>query len=240
MKKALFVMAAGIAVVGLAGAQTMMGKNGYVRVVHAISDAPAVDVFLKDGKGMELKTVDGAPYTGVTPYGDVPAGKYDVTVTVHGDKKSVLFSVPNFEVKADTYTTVAAVNLAADRKLEVFTDPGLNKNKDKAQITVYHLSYKSPNVDALAVDLKNAKVVNNLAYRKSATVSVSPMGVNLNVVPAGMMKPVVYNLKGISVAGGKTYSVFAFGLLNGKGKAAFKLTPNEDKVVMGSMGFGGK
>jgi hypothetical protein len=197
-------------------------------------------VYLKStaAMGKEIKTVDGAPYTGVTPYGDVPAGKYDVTVTVHNDKKSVLFSVPNFEVKADTYTTVAAVNLAADRKLEVFSDPGLNKNKDKAQITVYHLSYKSPNVDALAVDLNNAKVVDNLAYRKSATVSVNPMGVNLNVVPAGKIQPVVFNLKGISVAGGKTYSVFAFGLLDGKGASAFKLTPNEDKVVAGSMGFG--
>jgi ABC-type transport system involved in cytochrome bd biosynthesis fused ATPase/permease subunit len=40
MKKQFLILAAGIAVVGLAGAQTMMGKSGYVRVVHAISDAP--------------------------------------------------------------------------------------------------------------------------------------------------------------------------------------------------------
>ena len=236
MKKVLLFGAIGLATLSLAAAQTMMGKNGYVRVVHAISDAPAVDVFLSS-MGKEIQTVKGAPYTGVTPYGDVPAGKYDVLVTVANDKKAVLFDVKGFEVKADSYTTVAAVNSAADRALEVFSDAGLNKDKDKAQITVYHLSYKSPNVDALGVDLGNAKVVSNLAYRKSGTINVSPMGVNLNVVPAGKMTPVVYNLKGISVAGGKTYSVFAFGLLDGKGAAAFKLTPNEDKVVMGSMGF---
>jgi hypothetical protein len=237
MKKALFIGALSLAALSITSAQTMMKHNGYVRVVHGISDAPAVDVFLKDAKGMEVKTVDGAPYTGVTPYGDVPEGKYDVTVTVHDDKKSVLFSVPGFEVKANTYTTVAAVNMATDRALEVFKDPKPNRNRNKAQITVYHLSYKSPNVDAIAVDLNNAKVVSNLAYRKSATVLVSPMGVNLNVVPAGAMSPVVYNLKGISVAGGKSYSVFAFGLLDGKDAAAFKLTPNEDKIVKGSMGY---
>ena len=236
MKKVLFIGALGLAALSITSAQTMV-RSGYVRVVHGISDAPAVDVYLKDGKGMEVKTVDGAPYTGVTPYGDVPVGKYEVTVTVHDDKKSVLFSVPSFEVKANTYTTVAAVNLAADRALEVFSDPKPNRDRNKAQITVYHLSYKSPNVDALAVDLNNAKVVDNLAYRKSGTIKVNPMGVNLNVVPAGAMTPVVYNLKGISVAGGKTYSVFAFGLLDGKDAAAFKLTPNEDKVVKGSMGF---
>lgn len=236
MKKVLFIGALGLAALSMTSAQMMM-RTGYVRVVHAISDAPAVDVFLKDAKGMEVKTVDGAPYTGVTPYGDVPAGKYEVTVTVHDDKKSVLFSVPSFEVKANTYTTVAAVNMAADRALEVFKDPTPNRNKNKAQITVYHLSYKSPNVDALAIDLNNAKVVSNLMYRKSVTVKVSPMGVNLNIVPAGAMTPVVYNLKGISVAGGKSYSLFAFGLLDGKDTAAFKVTPNEDKIVKGSMGY---
>ena len=239
MKKVLFLAALGAATVSLALANQMQ-KVGYVRVVHAISDAPAVDVYLKGMDGMEIKTVDGAPYTGVTPYGDVPVGKYDVTVTVAKDKSAVLFKVPAFEVKASTYTTVAAVNLAADRALEVFKDKAPNRNKDKAQITVYHLSYKSPNVDALAVDMNNAKVINNLMYRKSQTVLVSPMGVNLNVVPAGAMTPVVFNLKGISVAGGKSYSVFALGLLDGKDAAAFKLQPNEDKVVKGSMGFGGK
>ena len=236
MKKVLLLGAIGLATLSLAAAQTMMGKNGYVRVVHAISDAPAVDVFLSS-MGKEIQTVKGAPYTGVTPYGDVPAGKYDVLVTVAGDKKAVLFDVKGFEVKALSYTTVAAVNLAADRDLKIFSDRAPNRDKDKAQITVYHLSYKSPNVDALAVDMSNAKVISNLAYGKSKMVKVSPMGVNLNVVPAGKMEPVVFNLKGISVAGGKTYSVFALGLLDGKGAAAFKLTPNEDKVVMGSMGF---
>jgi hypothetical protein len=236
MKKVLFIGALGLAALSITSAQTMV-RSGYVRVVHAISDAPAVDVFLKDAKGMEIKTVDGAPYTGVTPYGDVPAGKYEVTVTVHDDKKAVLFSVPSFEVKANTYTTVAAVNMATDRALEVFKDPTPNRNKNKAQITVYHLSYKSPNVDALGVDLSNAKVVSNLMYRKSVTVKVSPMGVNLNIVPAGAMTPVVYNLKGISVAGGKSYSLFAFGLLDGKEAAAFKVSPNEDKIVKGSMGY---
>lgn len=236
MKKVLFIGALGLAALSMTSAQTMV-RSGYVRVVHAISDAPAVDVFLKDAKGMEVKTVDGAPYTGVTPYGDVPAGKYEVTVTVHDDKKAVLFSVPSFEVKANTYTTVAAVNMAADRALEVFKDPTPNRNKNKAQVTVYHLSYKSPNVDALGVDLGNAKVVSNLAYRKSVTVKVNPMGVNLNIVPAGAMTPVVYNLKGISLAGGKSYSLFAFGLLDGKEAAMFKVSPNEDKIVKGSMGY---
>ena len=81
MRKVLLFGAIGLATLFLAAAQTMMGMNGYVRVVHAISDAPAVDVFLSS-MGKEIQTVKGAPYTGVTPYGDVPVGKYNVLVTV--------------------------------------------------------------------------------------------------------------------------------------------------------------
>ena len=80
MRKVLLFGAIGLVTLFLA-AQTMMGKNGYVRVVHAISDAPAVNVFLSS-MGKEIQTIRSAPYTGVTPYGDVPVGKYNVLVTV--------------------------------------------------------------------------------------------------------------------------------------------------------------
>ena len=39
------------------------------------------------------------------------------------------------------------------------------------------------------------------------------------------------------VRGGKSYSLFAFGLLDGKDAAMFKVSPNEDKIVKGSMGY---
>ncbi len=212
-----------------ASAQTMNMNTAEVRVVHASPDAPAVDVYV-DG----MRTVSGAAFKAVTPYGDVPAGKHHVVITVAGDKSKKVIET-DVDLKAGTYYTVAAVNKVADLKLAVFTATGLNMNKGKAQLNVYHLSPGAPNVDVLAVDLDNFKVVNNLPFGRERTVLVNPMGVNVNIVPAGKMEPVVANLKGISVAGGKSYSVFAFGIVGGKGDMAFAVIPNEDKVVADSM-----
>ena len=226
-QKLVFAALSALTLGVLASAQ-MMDKPAYVRVVHASPDAPAVDVFL-DGK----QTVDGAAFKAVTSFGDVPAGKHSVLVTVHGDKKEVLKQ--EFDLKAGTYYTVAATGLLKDIKLTAFTASSMMMSKSKAKINVYHLSPGSPNVDALAVDMKNAKIVSNLAYGKMVTKLVNPMGVNLNIVPAGKMTPVVKNLSGVSIAAGKSYSIFAMGTLDGKDAMAFDLVVAQDKVAMGSM-----
>ena len=226
-QKLVFAALSALTLGVLASAQ-MMDKSAYVRVVHASPDAPAVDVFL-DGK----QTVDGAAFKAVTSFGDVPAGKHSVLVTVHGDKKEVLKQ--EFDLKAGTYYTVAATGLLKDIKLTAFTASSMMMSKSKAKINVYHLSPGSPNVDALAVDMKNAKIVSNLAYGKMVTKLVNPMGVNLNIVPAGKMTPVVKNLSGVSIAAGKSYSIFAMGTLDGKDAMAFDLVVAQDKVAMGSM-----
>ena len=226
-QKMVFAALSALTLGVLASAQ-MMDKSAYVRVVHASPDAPAVDVFL-DGK----QTVDGAVFKAVTSYGDVPAGKHSVLVTVHGDlKKEVLKQ--EFDLKAGMYYTVAATGLLKDIKLTAFSASSM-MSKSKAKINVYHLSPGSPNVDALAVDMKNAKIVSNLAYGKMVTKLVNPMGVNLNIVPAGKMTPVVKNLSGVSIAAGKSYSIFAMGTLDGKDAMAFDLVVAQDKVAMGSM-----
>ena len=228
MNQKLVFAAMSALTLGVLSSAQMMDKSAYVRVVHASPDAPAVDVFL-DGK----QTVDGAAFKAVTSFGDVPAGKHSVLVTVHGDKKEVLKQ--EFDLKAGTYYTVAATGLLKDIKLTAFTASSMMMSKSKAKINVYHLSPGSPNVDALAVDMKNAKIVSNLAYGKMVTKLVNPMGVNLNIVPAGKMTPVVKNLSGVSIAAGKSYSIFAMGTLDGKDAMAFDLVVAQDKVEMGSM-----
>ncbi|AFZ68560.1 DUF4397 domain-containing protein [Deinococcus peraridilitoris] len=211
-------------------AQMASGNDAFVRVVHASPDAPAVDVYV-DG----MRTVAGAAFKAATPYGEVPAGKHKVMVTAAGDKNTVVFQA-DVDLKAGTYYTVAAVGQLANIKPKIFTTTGLNKDKAKAEVNVYHLSPNGPRVQTLAADLNNAALLKNgIAYGNKETLMVNPMGVNLNVVPFGKMEPVVKNLSGISVAGGKSYSVFAVGLVGANGTQGFDLVAVEDKVVMGSM-----
>lgn len=207
-----------------AGAQA---NDAYVRVVHAVSDAPNVDVYV-DG----TKTVSNAPFKAVTPYGNVPAGSHDVKITAAGDANTVVFD-GKLDLKAGTYYTVAAVGYLANIKPKIFTADGLNTDPGRAEINVYHLSPDGPRVQALAVDMNNMVLLpKGLAYGNMATLMVAPMAVNLNIVPFGATTPVVKNVAGLSVAGSKTYSLFALGTLGGK---SFDVVATEDKLEMGSM-----
>lgn len=227
MKKLITLSA--LALLGAVSAQSM-GDNAYVRVVHASPDAPAVDVYV-DG----MKTVSGAPYKAITPYGDVKAGKHHVIVTAAGDMNAKVIEA-DVDLKAGTYYTVAAVGYLQNIRPKIFTAPSLNMDKGKAEINVYHLSPNAPRIQLVAPDMNGAKLLTNgLSYGNEKTLMVNPMGVNLNVTPYGQPDMVVKNLSGINVAGGKTYSVFAFGLLKGAGDQALAVVPNEDKLVPDSM-----
>lgn len=201
--------------------------TAYVRVVHAVSDAPNVDVYV-DG----TRTVANAPFKAVTSYGNVPAGKHTVVITAAGDKNAVVFK-GDVNLMAGTYYTVAAVGYLKNIKPKIFTTTSMNMNKGKAQVTVYHLAPDGPRVQALAVDMNNAAILpTGVSYGNKTMVNVNPMGVNLDIVPFGKTTPVVKNLSGINVAGGKSYSVFAVGTLGGK---TFDLVATEDKLVANSM-----
>lgn len=203
------------------------GATAYVRVVHAVSDAPNVDVYV-DG----TRTVANAAFKAVTPYGNVPAGKHNVMITAAGDKSTVVFE-GDVTLSAGTYYTVAAVGYLKNIKPKIFTATGMNMNKGKAMVTVYHLAPDGPRVQALAVDMGHAALLpGGVSYGNKVTLNVNPMGVNLDIVPFGKKEPVVKNLSGINVAGGKSYSVFALGTLGGK---TFDLVATEDKLVADSM-----
>jgi hypothetical protein len=216
-----------LAALSLASAASAQMGQAYVRVVHAVSDAPNVDVYV-DG----MRTVANAPFKAVTSFGEVPAGAHKVMVTAAGMKDTVVFEA-DVNLTAGTYYTVAAVGYLKNVKPKIFTATSMNMNKAKAAVNVYHLSPDGPRVQALAVDMSNAKLLPmGLAYGNKASLLVNPMGVNLNVVPFGKMEPVVKNVSGISVAGGKSYSLFAVGTLGG---GTFDVVVAEDKLVMGSM-----
>ena len=229
MNRKLMMSALALTTVALSTAFAQMndGKTAYVRVVHGVSDAPAVDVFV-DG----TRTVANAPFKAVTPYGNVPAGKHTVMITAAGDKSAVVFK-GDVTLTAGTYYTVAAVGYLKNLKPKIFTTTSLNMNKGKAEVNVYHLSPDAPRVQALAVDYNSAPILPmGVSYGNEYTVNVDPMGVNLNIVPFGKTTPVVKNLTGLSVAGGKTYSIFALGTMGGK---TLDFVVTEDKVVADSM-----
>ena len=82
------------------------GDAGAVRLIHAVPDAPAVDIYVNETLIAGLS----APGEGqnASEYINVPPGTYDVTLRVAGTQQSVLSTT--LDVAASTRTTALAVS----------------------------------------------------------------------------------------------------------------------------------
>lgn len=83
--------------------------NACVRVVHLSPNAPAVDIKLADG----TTVFSDVSYKEVTKYVCVPAGTYSFNVSPTGTN-TVVLSVPNVQLKANSYYTIYAIGLVGE------------------------------------------------------------------------------------------------------------------------------
>lgn len=87
-------------------------KSAKLRVLHSAASAPEVDVYVvAAGKDFTTSTpvLANVPFKAISDYLTVPAGKYDVSVTVAGTQ-TVAIQALGFEVAEGTVATVAALD----------------------------------------------------------------------------------------------------------------------------------
>ncbi len=113
-----------------------------VRVVHASPDAPAVDVFVQNGKAVE-----GLPFGEYTDYIEVPAGQLDFAIFVAGT--DALVQSGNIFVDGDF--TIIASGFAGGGEpafgLIVLTDRNREPSAGDARVRVVHAAPSAPGVD---------------------------------------------------------------------------------------------
>jgi hypothetical protein len=83
-----------------------------VRVLHSAASAPAVDVYVTaPGQGIASATpvLSNVPFKALSDYLSVPAGSFDVAVTLAGTKK-VAIEAKGLEIPAGLVATVAALD----------------------------------------------------------------------------------------------------------------------------------
>jgi hypothetical protein len=214
-RPALFagVIAASLLSVSAIGATAQspepMADTAWVRVLHASPDAPAVDIYVN---GTEV--LSDVPFTGISPYLEVPAGEHQIQVFVASPEPATEGAVIDamLTFAAGTMTTVAATNNVATIEAKVIADAPAPV-ADQAQIRVVHLSADAPAVD-IAPDGAEP-IVPALAYPDATEYLTVPAGdYDLEVRPAGTMD-VALQLDPVTLEAGNSYSVFAIGSLAG-------------------------
>ena len=207
------------------------GEAG-LRVAHASPDAPAVDVLVDGGVA-----VSGLEFGEVTGYLELEADDYDIAVNVAGTDTTV-FSAEDVALAAEDYTAVALGEVESDDSeftVSLLEDTnGANIGDGEARVRAIHASPDAPAVDVTVND-GALTVFDGVAFGESSGYAVVPAGdyeVEIRPDTEDDDGPVVFEVGGVTLEGGATYTVFALGYLSpddeGEDAPEFFLLPTQD------------
>ncbi|MFN8630546.1 MAG: DUF4397 domain-containing protein [Chloroflexota bacterium] len=203
------LMAAGALALSVAAPVGAADGNAMIRVLHGSPDAPAVDVFANDAK---VDALSNLSFGSITDYAAVPAGTYSIKVCATADNTVCPIGPVDLTFAAGKKYTIAASDLLASIKANVFTDNAA-PTEAKSQVRVVHLSADTPAVDVLTQD-KSAAVVSNLAYPKATGyLTLDPGSYDLIVCANADHSVCPLDPGALNLEAGTAYSVFAVGAL---------------------------
>ena len=113
-----------------------------IRVVHGISDAPAVDVVANN----EIVLVDGIQFPRTTDYLSVAAGDYLIDVVADSDNSVVAIDDAELTLEVGMSYTAIANNVLAAPELDVLVDMPRSVATE-AKVRIVHASPSAGNVD---------------------------------------------------------------------------------------------
>jgi hypothetical protein len=201
-----------------------------LRVVHASSDAPALDVYV-DGQRVTTAPEFGA----VTPYTTVPVGNSTVQVLAAGaGPGGVAFLSTQVDLReGGAYTIVAAdrigqmVSVALSDTLSAATD-------GKAHVRLVHVSPDAPRIADVAV-VGGPVVARNLPFTgATGYLAVDPGTYAFEIRPAGTIQALA-TTPPITLVGDRSYSVFVMGQLGNNTFQAIISADNADTGGVGSL-----
>jgi hypothetical protein len=176
-----------------------------VRVLHAVPDAPNVDVYAND-KMIARNLAFGEN----TPYTPVSAGNYEISLYVAGTKDSPVLA-NRLVIGNNDILTVAAVGTLDTIGFLSIPDSNMPMESGMAMVRFSHLS---PNAPAVDITLPNGTILfRNVSYKHlTPYIAVPPRNYTLQVRAAGTPN-VVLSVPNVSLAQNKMYTVYAVGLV---------------------------
>ncbi len=184
----------------------LRNQPSYVRVLHAVPDAPNVDVYINANR--VLKNV---AFKDVSEYLTLPAGSYHIDIYPTGNSVTTVIS-KKIRVETGKVYTLAAVG--SGNKLQLLPyldDPTVPGNETKVRFI--HLSPDAPAVD---IAVKGGDVVfPNVSFKQATNyLGLTPMTVNLEARAAGT-KNSVLTVPNVSLKPNQAYTIVAVGFVDG-------------------------
>ncbi len=189
---------------------------GLVRVMHGVSGAPAVDVYLNG-----ILLVPSLGFTLYTPHIAVPAGAYDLAVRVANSNTDLLTA--SVEVASGQALTIAALGTPDEITPAVFSDEVAGILPTEARISLINGIPGGGALDAVLSD--GSVLAEGLIFGEAASaVSLTPSALNITAVvndtsttsaELAFYGGVYYNVLALEIAGETQFVVAPTSLTQG-------------------------
>ncbi len=185
------------------------GSTAAIRVVHAVADAPAVDVLLNNS----VKAVTGLKFPEFTGYAGLTPGSYNVKVAANADNSVVVINA-DLNLSAGSYSTVLATGSlsAGTIKPWVLADTP-RRVATEAKVRIAHASTVAGNVDIYVTASSNISTstpaFSNVPFMaETGYVSLLPGSYVVTVTPTGS-KTAAIGPVALTLQGNKIYTAVA-------------------------------
>lgn len=178
-------------------------KDSFVRVLHAVPNAPAVDIYI-DGE----MAIDDLTYGTLAGYVPISSGPHKIEIYPSDTMQTPILS-GMVNLKDNTYYTLSAAGKPNSIELVVVEDYDRLVPKNTSLVKFIHLSPNAPAVDITTPE--GQKIFSSVTY-KTATpyLEVKPGIYDFQVRPAGQ-NTVVLGVPDVKLEGGEAYSIYALG-----------------------------
>tara|TARA_R110002167_G_scaffold361000_2_gene578874 strand:+ start:2162 stop:4615 length:2454 start_codon:yes stop_codon:yes gene_type:complete len=183
-----------------------------IQIIHAVYDAPTVNVFVDGALFGGLENVD---YQGASPWVEVDSASYAVRVEANlpGDNADVISA--NVTLDGDMTYSVLAVGSAADGSIEplIVANTKSDIGAGNVRLQVVHAASTAPTVDvyvtAPMADIEVEQPLATAAFKDfTGQVEVTAGDYQIRLTPAGT-KTVVYDSGTVSLTAGSDLLVMA-------------------------------
>ncbi len=194
-------------------------QDSFVRVLHGLSLASKVDVFL-DGK----KTFNDLEFGGLTPYLRVPAGRHSFRVQSNNPSRTLLSVTRSF--RAYDFSTLGIYGVASRPRVFNSNDSLGTPAYGRAQLTAYHLSPGMPAFDVVAYvpggDI--LMLIRNVKYGQTRRANIPAFPMTIRLVRRGA---ILKTLTGADPRAGRKYALYAIGRPSRNFKALLDVTASQ-------------
>ncbi len=179
--------------------------NSKIRVLHAVPNAPAVDVYANDNL-----IVKNLAYKEMSPYLPVPSGNYNIKVYPTGETTNPVIESSVYIPENSIYT-IAAIGELPDISLYPIQEPTSANKTGMSCVRFIHLSPNAPPVDIKLPD--DSIVFSNVPFKSIASYTCVPSGTyTFRVNPAGTDN-VVLTVPNVKLNPNTFYTIYAIGLV---------------------------